>query len=483
MRFTTALVLSTFWSSRYVEAGVVLSESLVHISLESAILSSEVYTQNPNITGFDNYEYFEDDDDHDAALYAEMDGYCLIAFRGSKLNLDEWYFQSQEGSDSICSEASEKSCCDVRKGVYGTYASASYKTRLEFKMRSCFHKCKDKDECLVLSGHSQGGATAAVAAILFEAYNPYVITFGEPPSVKSDCEFIDSERWFRYVNTADSDTTAIGISYDPIAFLPSLGTMVYGQLIILGDDKEDVAYIGLDSTTEFAPVNAEGKLSHNMVGTPEYPGYLDRLETLVDNTKSYPVAAVGFKAHHLCSENIECASNKCEKETFFSFKQCVDDECTKNLDCPSGRCESGNCLPKFGSCMECNEDTDCASNFCNLFRCANIDGKMDNGCYCRYDDDCSSQRCEGLFPPVCKPRLKGGNFCNEHSDCLSDRCTWFYHCTEENIAGGVISIHNLLARSESMFSVWFMAVAAFIITASFVYEYTSHRRRGEYIAL
>jgi len=481
MRFLTALVLSFGSSSRHVQADVVLSESMVQISLNSAILASEVYNQEPNVTGFDKYEYFEDEDESDAAILAEKDGYCFLAFRGSLLSVDEWYKEIQEGYDSVCSEASESSCCDVRKGFYRTYSKPSYRTRLEFKMRTCFHHCKDKDECLVLSGHSQGGATAAVAGIMFEAYDPYVITFGEPPSVKSECEFIDAERWFRYVNTADSTETIQGMSYDPVPFIPSAQSMVYGQLIILGNDNEDVAYVGLDSTTEFAPLDGYEQ-SHAMVGSSDQPGYLDRLETLVENAESYPISAIGFKSHHLCTDNIECASNKCEKETFFSQKQCVDDQCTQNLDCASGRCDSGNCLPKFGSCMECNEDSDCASNSCNLFRCANLEGKMDDNCYCTSDDDCMSERCEGVNPPTCEAKLIGGTFCDEHSDCLSDRCTWWFHCTEESIVGGLSSA-SAYSLTENMFSVGFMAVLASTLVGLIAYEFASRRRRGGYVAI
>ena len=41
----------------------------------------------------------------------------------------------------------------------------------------------DPEDCLVITGHSQGGATATIASILLYDQLPTVVTFGQPPAV------------------------------------------------------------------------------------------------------------------------------------------------------------------------------------------------------------------------------------------------------------------------------------------------------------
>ena len=53
-----------------------------------------------------------------------------------------------------------------------------YRSDMEKSLRDCAKDCVNKDECVVLTGHSQGGAIAAVAAVHLADLNPYVITFG-----------------------------------------------------------------------------------------------------------------------------------------------------------------------------------------------------------------------------------------------------------------------------------------------------------------
>jgi hypothetical protein len=432
MRLITVLILS-MWGGQHVDATVVLNEQMLKLANISAFLSNEVYLSAPNVTatGFDKLEFFEEGDD--AAILAEKDGYCYLSLRGDTMNLNDWYRNLENSVDKVCSEVDPKHCCNVRKGFYEAYMDPSYKIQMELKTRRCARKCAgSQDGCLVISGHSEGGGIAAVAGILFESYNPYVMTFGEPPSVSSDCDLIDMDRWYRFVNTVDSEFTSLGFAFDPVPFVPGVGNMIYGQIVILtGEEEDTVAYIGLDTTKDYLPLNFVGADSHAMVGNNLEPGYLDRIETVIEEGK-FPVEFPGFETYDLCSEDTECPSQQCVKSTLFSYQQCLGTECQENHDCATGRCYNGKCLPKFGSCMECNDDMDCASGKCLLFRCANLFGKMDDDCRCYNDQDCDSSRCDGVSPPICKAKLEGGVYCNEHSDCISDRCNWFFHCTGES---------------------------------------------------
>jgi hypothetical protein len=175
---------------------------------------------------------------------------------------------------------------------------------MEKSLRDCAKDCVNKDECVVLTGHSQGGAIAALSAVYMADLNPYVITFGQPPTIYSPCEIITSDRWYRYVNTKNVESGLIGIAYDPVPFAPSLGADHFGHMLMLSDDPIDVAYIGLDSQDTFSPLNVNGFESHSMVHAigSNYSGYLDRVKNIVSHysNMSYPVSPLGYKDGSLC---------------------------------------------------------------------------------------------------------------------------------------------------------------------------------------
>jgi hypothetical protein len=284
------------------------------------------------------------------------------------------------------------------------------------------------------------GAIAAVAGLAMADLNPYVITFGQPATIDAPCNMISSERWYRFVNTKAADK--VGITYDPVPFVPGLGADDFGHMILLSEDPTGVAYIGLNVQESFGPLNTLGLEAHSMraaappafsnpqVPQVEFPGYLDRLEKLVQHTKVFPIRANGYRAGTLCSKDKECMSGKCASETSFTFHRCVGIECNKDKECESGRCDSGVCIAKEGSCMPCDEDTDCAgaAGKCLLFKCSGSNGLMDDNCICKWDSDCDSGRCELFSTGGCEARLAVGVYCNEHSDCLSNFCSWRFHC-------------------------------------------------------
>jgi hypothetical protein len=330
--------------------------------------------------------------------------------------------------------ATSDDCCSTRTGFYKAYMTPSYKDALEASIRNCaMVTCnsleQNEDECVIFTGHSQGGAIAAVAGVVLADLNPYVITFGQPNTIDAPCDLITSERWYRFVNTKSTDT--VGISYDPVPFVPGMGTDSFGHLILLGEDPSGVAYVGLDAQTSFGPLNTLGFEAHSMIhadGVP-YAGYMDRLEALLNEPNhTWPIRANGNKAGSLCSQGIECMSGKCGADTHFSFTRCIGIQCDDDDDCDSGRCEEGSCLPKLGSCMPCDEDSDCDGGKCTLLHCSGPNGLMDNECICGFDSDCASGRCELFSSGVCEAQLSIGSSCNENSDCLSNFCSWAFRC-------------------------------------------------------
>ena len=181
-----------------------------------------------------------------------------------------------------------------------------------------------------------------------------------------------------------------------------------------------------------------------IASNPEYPGYLNRIETLMTNA-TYPLSTQGYSPPNFCTQDKECDTLDCEKETTFSYSQCVGTECDENSQCDTDRCDSGMCIPKFGSCMECDEDSDCASGSCYLFRCANTNNLMDDECRCGINSDCQSGRCEGLLSPICEATLAIGNTCDENSDCMSGYCTWALQCGERSFFSNFLTVIIMIA--------------------------------------
>ena len=142
----------------------------------------------------------------------------------------------------------------------------------------------------------------------------------------------------------------VGITYDPVPFVPGLGADSWGNMIVLSDDTSGVAFIGLDTQDHFLPVDTLGFQAHSINSSdPLYPGYLNRLDALMANN-TYPLRSNGYAAGSLCSQDIECESNNCGRNTTFSFFRCIgaSTQCTTDSECTTGVCNSGLCQPKLG---------------------------------------------------------------------------------------------------------------------------------------
>lgn len=168
---------------------------------------------------------------------------------------------------------------------------------MEKALLDCTNYCVNKDECVVLTGHSQGGAVAAVAAVYMADLNPYVITFGQPATIHKPCPVIRSNRWYRYVNSKSVESGTTGIAYDLVPFVTGFGADQFGHMIILSDDPINVAYIGLDTQESFNPWDVT---AHSM--GPKGFGYLGRIKTIVSSYSivPYPVNASGYSSGSLC---------------------------------------------------------------------------------------------------------------------------------------------------------------------------------------
>lgn len=469
---TQALMALIALSVKKTTGEVVLSKNIMQLSLESAKLSKGAYLPNPDITSYNGVKYDIKNfiEEPDQALITEDSGYCFVAFRGTTGTITDWHQNLKIGNKHVCG-VSSSDCCEARRGFYDAYFEPSYVSAFEKEVGNCVKRCKNKDECLVLTGHSQGGAVAAVAGVRFAEYNPYVITFGEPPSLEPGCQSVSDKRWYRYVNTIE-DNNDVSISYDPIPFAPGLGTIVFGHFIVLGADIKHVAYLGFDSTQELSPI-LTGVQAHSMSGTSEHPGYIERIQTLIDDATSYPISTQGFAAPNYCTVDEECELNKCVQEVEAGFSQCMGKNCTKNEDCDTDRCDAGICLPKFGSCMICDEDSDCMSGKCLAQRCTNLQGKVDDQCSCEWNSDCESGRCEGTFDFICEAQLPLGATCNEHNDCLSGNCNWWFHCSK----GLFFTKGKNIGRKNDL-SLWAITLGLALVCFA-IYKYVKNNQTKE----
>lgn len=115
----------------------------------------------------------------DQALVVKKDGFCFGVFRGTTLTLEDWSQNSILSSEEICGsdstvfsvasktkkgiEAEDTTsageappvCCTVRAGFYDAYHTNYYQD-FEMALRHCAQDCLNPDECVVLTGHSQG---------------------------------------------------------------------------------------------------------------------------------------------------------------------------------------------------------------------------------------------------------------------------------------------------------------------------------------
>mmetsp|Transcript_5956 Transcript_5956/g.8422 ORF Transcript_5956/g.8422 Transcript_5956/m.8422 type:complete len:483 (+) Transcript_5956:112-1560(+) len=403
---------------------VVLSQKIMALVQHSAELSALAYENDPKSKDMGApYDIQVFIDEPDEALVAKRDGYCFGAFRGTTLTLEDWRQNIRLGKEPICDK--DGVCCETRQGFFDAYMTP-YHEPWEKAMRACAATCTNPMECVVLTGHSQGGSIAAVASVALADLAPLTITFGQPYTLDFPCARIDSERFYRFINTEGDDD---GIVYDPVSFIPGLGADAFGHTIILSNDHTGVAYIGLDAQDYFSPLDLSAA-AHNMQGTEEYPGYLDRVNTLVESG-SFPIRNDGYVAGSLCSDGKECQSGICESETTWANERCVGVECTADSDCDTGRCDSGICLPKLGSCQTCDEDTDCKGGRCLGFPhyvCSGPEGLMDTNCACNFDRDCRTGKCEGILDFTCEALSPPGARCNEDSDCQSGSCSWWFSC-------------------------------------------------------
>jgi hypothetical protein len=208
---------------------------------------------------------------------------------------------------------------------------------------TCIESCSDPDDCVVITGHSQGGASSAVLAILIYSAMPTVVTFGMPPTLKKGCTLLP-DRFYRFVNSRQEDYEDDDIAFDPVPFSPTFvsHSVHYGNYLLVGPDKTAAKFLGFDQNYTFMPDISDRQneiAAHSMNGTNH--SYAARLADLLDtgNSGSFPVSTDGFSNGTFCEPQY-------------------------GMLCESGSCQNFACAPTVSElCVKgsCQEDNDCAS--------------------------------------------------------------------------------------------------------------------------
>ena len=242
------------------------------------------------------------------------------------------------------------------------------------ELSTCVDTCSDPEDCVVITGHSQGAASSIILSILIYSLTPTVVTFGMPPALKEGCAFVHSDRFYRFVNFRQEDDEFDDIGFDPVPFSPTFisGSVHYGHYILVGPDKTAAKYLGFDQNYTFEVDFSDRQneiASHTMNGT-DY-SYAARVANLLNST-SFPVSTDGFSDGTVCETQYReiCASGTCRN---FSCAQPLSELCVEG---------------------SCEDDSDCESGVCIWDACASADGEVAGGCPCRDNSNCKSGDCD-----------------------------------------------------------------------------------------
>ena len=289
--------------------------------------------------------------DDDENVYAAFRG-TLPPFEGKPVEeFFDWVSNLIPGTQHVCGPCG---CCKGRIAwVYSAHFTAHmYDTNNSFyrfgeRLRKLAYTCGSdgKQLChVILTGHSQGGALATIAAVVFADLDPTVITFGGPQGLLAPCRFINEERVFRFINimvvieTEKKGTIhRYNLRHDWGAFLP--GADHFGHAILLSDQLNAVTTyqeISLADTwikkDNYDFELCAHALKENACTGPDVEGhgYIERVDRLRESYKDGTLTStMGWPEGAYCSLDGECHDNLiCEVVNqntlpYSTKKQCV----------------------------------------------------------------------------------------------------------------------------------------------------------------
>ena len=270
-----------------------VSRSVVAIKLSQVV--NDGYKDDIDVIirkyGFDPDDGIYLESGTDAVYLARVgDKYCSASFRATTINqVGDWLTNvdlepvafgatnPQQGNITASGDGSESlQGCDLHRGYHDAYTNFEYRDVVENFLGACRSECAECET--ILTGHSQGGGIAAIAALYLKLGDlnetetpvsntndydsPYVILFAAMQSLGAGCDQLipknERSRWFRYILAREQEERGGKLVYDPIPLL-------YAQLLDSPEEEDqsssDEGFWG--NFGEFLEIPTEGTYARN----------------------------------------------------------------------------------------------------------------------------------------------------------------------------------------------------------------------------
>lgn len=300
---------------------------------------------------------------HTDRMYTEeQDNYCMATWMGTDKSLLDWGQNFNSDQKLIGDD------CAVHTGFYQAYSGSGSGENEEFVpiLTEFVESCSASGKQIVFTGHSQGGAAAGIAHIIFNRFSPITIGFGSAPfhEEKSLCNnVIPKGDLLRFINSENRNDMPFGqrIAYDPIPNLNlvqawSLVGFHAGGYVVLppGDQDGDLINPMQQSVAYFSPdfpdmniglKSMDIKDGSGTTGSSHTTsGYRDKIDILLASLgEGEDMNVNGWIDGTRCLVDGECSMFNT-----VNVGGCVDavctggatgDSCKDDDQCKSGRCE------------------------------------------------------------------------------------------------------------------------------------------------
>lgn len=283
-------------------------------------------------------KHYKDSSWNDDAIYIEQDGVCYVGFQMTENNIVDWFQNLGDGNRTLTN--SKGNSCRFHDLIAGGLFP-DYFDDLNGKVEDCVDKCDydaHPDGCLVLGGHSQGGAIATVAHFVWDHLPHQTFVSGTPSVMKNstdDC-VMNYDNFYRFINSIPKKNTfnkGTDLRFDKVPYMMDADQSPFSDekyplghfILISGHSPNTQAYyMGLNKATRLYPWDHSPLplgLSHNLEilhpETEDELGYLQVLRNMRNRGK-YPVSTKGFSSGAACSATFGNPS---------SFNMCESGEC------------------------------------------------------------------------------------------------------------------------------------------------------------
>jgi Lipase (class 3) len=328
-----------------------MDKNMVSIHLQAAKLSELAYLPklklDTNIT--DQYTTFQVyRDEPDQALIVtndeEFPDVCFVVFRGTTKTLQDWLQNVGFGFQRVCNRpakngtSTDSQCWSIRNGFYDAFFKVSYFDEFIHDIYECagttlFHG-EQRTRDVVVTGHSQGGSVASIAAMHLHDLNPTVVTFGQPrtccqqDAYKTTNFFVNPSMQYHYVNSileiGGDKMTVEAVLYDPITLYYWPRTSHLGQYLFLSpNDVSAMALMPIDKN-QYRFLESDSTFGAHSIKL--YSKRLYDIRQYYAKTSSKTVSLDGYATDTYSSVAQECRSKRCvvydsRKSNFFGSCQ------------------------------------------------------------------------------------------------------------------------------------------------------------------